>query len=243
MDPIIVHGMFPLWGIPSPSPFCLKLETWLRMAGLPYEARIISGPPKDTKGKVPYVSLPGGGTLGDTTLIIEHLTAERGVRLDEGLTERERATALAMQRLVENHLYFATAWERWAVDEAWRFTRDSYFGGLPPPLRLIAPPMLRRKVLRDLWGHGLGRHTPDDVVRMGSRDLDALAALLGDQEYLLGRPSSVDASAYGLLANLLGFPPGSRLADAARRHDNLVAYVARMRARYWGDWTPPGDAA
>lgn len=23
------------WGIPSVSPFCVKLETWLRMAGVP----------------------------------------------------------------------------------------------------------------------------------------------------------------------------------------------------------------
>ncbi len=32
------------WGMPSISPFCTKLETWLRMTGLAFEARFLSFP-------------------------------------------------------------------------------------------------------------------------------------------------------------------------------------------------------
>ena len=53
--PIILWQMPPIWGLPNPSPFCMKLETWLRMSGLPYEAKAITGPPKSKSGKIPYI--------------------------------------------------------------------------------------------------------------------------------------------------------------------------------------------
>jgi len=33
-DRIVVHKIAPGWGLPSLGPFTLKLEAWLRMAGL-----------------------------------------------------------------------------------------------------------------------------------------------------------------------------------------------------------------
>ncbi len=32
-----VYQFAPAFGLPNASPFCMKLETWLRMAGLPFE--------------------------------------------------------------------------------------------------------------------------------------------------------------------------------------------------------------
>jgi Glutathione S-transferase N-terminal domain len=38
VHPPIKLFQFPrMFGIPNLSPFCCKLETWLRMAGVPYE--------------------------------------------------------------------------------------------------------------------------------------------------------------------------------------------------------------
>jgi hypothetical protein len=34
---IKVHQFAPAFGLPNASPFCMKLETYLRMAGLPFE--------------------------------------------------------------------------------------------------------------------------------------------------------------------------------------------------------------
>ena len=46
--PIVLWQLGPCWGMPSGSPFCTKLETWLRMVELPYEARVITGLPVNT---------------------------------------------------------------------------------------------------------------------------------------------------------------------------------------------------
>jgi glutathione S-transferase len=62
-DCVVLWQMQPLWGLPNPSPFCMKVETWLRMAGIPYEPRAIGGPPKSTTGKVPYIERPDGSFL------------------------------------------------------------------------------------------------------------------------------------------------------------------------------------
>lgn len=59
--PIVLRQTPPCWGMPSTSPFCIKLESWLRMAGLAYEARVLKGPPRSPNGKVPYVELPTAG--------------------------------------------------------------------------------------------------------------------------------------------------------------------------------------
>jgi glutathione S-transferase len=62
---------FPrMFGIPNISPFCCKLETWLRMTGIPYEVVDTPDPRRGPKAKVPFI-IDGNQLLGDSTLIIE----------------------------------------------------------------------------------------------------------------------------------------------------------------------------
>lgn len=84
---------FPrMFGIPNISPFCCKLETWLRMTGIRYEVVDAPDPRKGPMSKVHFVD-DGGVRLGDTTLIIKHLKKTRGVDPDAWLDERQRDLA------------------------------------------------------------------------------------------------------------------------------------------------------
>ncbi|WP_310483468.1 glutathione S-transferase C-terminal domain-containing protein [Chamaesiphon sp. VAR_48_metabat_403] len=49
----------------------------------------------------------------------------------------------------------------------------------------------------------------------------------------MGNPTTLDASAYGILANILGSPFDSPLKERARQLNNIVAYCDRMRDRYY----------
>jgi glutathione S-transferase len=54
------------------------------------------------------------------------------------------------------------------------------------------------------------------------------------QKFFFGdEPTSLDASAYGILANILGSPFASPVKDRAQQLNNIVAYRDRIRDRYY----------
>src|SRR5262249_1932474 len=100
---IRLHQYPPMFGIPNPSPFCMKLETWLRMTNTPFEVVRVVDPRKGPKGKVPWID-DRGKTVADSAFIIEHLRKTHGDPLDAKLDAGQRATSLALRRLIEEHL-------------------------------------------------------------------------------------------------------------------------------------------
>ncbi len=226
--PPITLYQFPLvWGR-NVSPFTLKLETWLKLTGIPYETVAVRNPGKGPKGKLPYIR-DGDVVIGDSGLIIEHLKRTRGVDLDAGLDPLERADALAFQRLLEDHLYFILAYSRWIDPDGWRATAPALFGSIPPGPRQIVAAMIRRRVTRDLKGQGVGRHSRDELYAMGQNDLEALATRLdGGPFFLRDRPSTLDAVAYGFLANLLLVPVETKLKEIGLGFPNLRAFCLSM---------------
>ena len=230
--PIVLWQSPPCWGMGSTSPFCVKLESWLRMTGLAYEARVLNGLPRSSTRKIPYVELPDGRLIADSSEIIDTLTIERNVTLDAGLDGRARGLAVAVTRLLEDHFYWAIAWDRWIPKAHWEKTRVAYFGALPGPLRWLVPPLARRGIKAELRGHGMGRHGADEIHAIAARDLSAVADFLGDKAFFLdAQPRSIDAVAFAFLANVLWAPVDSPIQRHARTRPNLQAYCERMRAR------------
>jgi glutathione S-transferase len=230
---ITLHQFARVWGIPNLSPFCCKVETWLRMAGIPY--RVADAiPPNAPKGKLPFV-IDEGRTITDSRFILEYLTDHYGVDLDAGLTPAERAVSLAVQRMIEDELHWAAViWPRWCQPHNWPACKQSIFGGFPPVLRDLAAAWAKRQIHREIWGHGIGRNRDEEIVQIGRQDLDALSTLLADKAFFLGAsPTTLDACAFGLLSNVLWPPIESELAQHARGHANLVAFCDRVRDRYF----------
>lgn len=234
---------FPeLWGLPNFSPFCAKLETWLRMAELPYEIHATRLPNTAPKGKLPYI-VDGDQHLGDSTLIIDFLKSRYGDRLDAHLNADQRATALAFQRLIEESLYWPLLYSRWMDPRNWPAVKQAVFGYLPPVLRQLVPAIVRGKLRRDMLGQGYGRHSQEQLYAAGCRDLDAIARLLGEQAYCMGaRPCSLDATLFGFLVNILWAPLDNPLQAHARRHPQLNAYCHRMWAAYYRERPLPPAA-
>jgi glutathione S-transferase len=232
---IIVHGFPPLNDrVCSPSPFCAKLETWLRMAGIPYKARGDYRPDKAPKGKAPWVTLEDGRPLSDSALIIAELSRRPGAWLEERLAPEERAKLVLVQRTLEDHLYWCVVSDRWQREEGFAILKPAYFGRFKPPLSWIVPWVARRKALQQLQGQGLGRHDMETLYRKAEEDLDGLEAALGQAPFFGGeRPVTVDATAYGLTSNLLWGPFPGRLQEAVRARTALLAHAERVHAQYW----------
>jgi glutathione S-transferase len=232
---MITLYQFPAtWGLPNGSPFCWKVENYLRMAGLPYQTKL-GDPRKAPKGKLPTIN-DDGTVIADSGAIIEHLKKRHGDKLDDKLTERQRATGHAITRLLEESLYWPMIYARWIEDDGFALVRDELLRpAMPPIVREIVPGLIRSQIKKQLHAQGTGRHTRAEIYEIGRRDLDALAAMVGDQPYMLGgEPTSIDATAYAFVGVALWSPPGSPLKQHVEAHPSLVAYCERMRDRYWG---------
>lgn len=239
---ITLHHPPPAWGLPSPTPFGIKVETYLRMVGLPYRVRG-ADPRKNPKGKVPWIVDDDGRLVSDSSDIVDHLKAKYGDPLDAALTPEQRALALAVRRMVEEHLYWCLVYTRWIDPEGFRHVREYFVKLLPPVLGgVVVDRVIRKKIRAALHAQGVGRHDAADIYRRGCEDLTAVSLLLGDRPYLLGeQPTSVDATLYAFTAGLWMFPADNPLKRHLARQGNLIAYVERMHTRYFADH-PPGSS-
>jgi len=233
MSDLVAHHLPAAWGLPSGSPFCLKLDAYLRMTGIPHKSMTAATPFGGPKRKAPWIDHEGK-SIGDSGFIIDYLKTRFQVDPDKNLTSAQRATAHALRRLIEENLYWVMVYDRWIVDKNWRVFRDVVLGGIPVPMRYAIAPMARRSVRQQLHGHGIGKHTKDEIHAIGKRDIDALANVLGDKPFFMGdEPTEIDAIAYAQLANIMWTPIETPVKDHALTHKNLVAFLDRFKQRFY----------
>ena len=232
---ITLYTFGPRFGLPDSSPFALKSEVQLKMARLGYRLEY-GGPQQAPKGKLPYLD-DDGTVVADTVFIRDYVEKTYRVDLDAGLSAGQKAVAWAVERMVEDHLYWATVHLRWAVKDNFDKGPTHFFDAIPEPARDQAREQGRQRVLANLQAHGLGRHSPDEIADQAGRSLSALAGILGDKPYLMGdAPTGSDASVFGAVAALTAPLFDSPVREAAEAHPNLVAYRDRMMARYYPDF-------
>ena len=233
MTTLIVHHLGGAWGLPSVSPFCLKLDAYLRLAGIEHRAVVDATPFGAPKGKAPWIE-HDGKKIGDSSFIVDYLREHFPVDPDAALSPAEKGAARGLKRLIEENLYWTMVYDRWVVEPNWRVFRDIVLGGVAPPLRAVIGPLARRGVKKQLRGHGIGLHSPDEIHAIGIGDAEAIADYLGDKPFLMGQnPTAIDASAYGLLANIVVPPIASPIKDAILKRRTLTDYVDRFRQRYY----------
>ncbi|HUS29004.1 MAG TPA: glutathione S-transferase family protein [Kofleriaceae bacterium] len=234
MEQLVLYQPPRAWGTPNISPFCAKLETYLRITDVPYKIGPFSRS-KAPKGKVPFVDI-GGTYIGDSQLIIEELekrlAAEGKTPLDAGIAPRDHAIARMVRRTIEEGYYFVGLYQRWSPDAGYELMKPAFKQFVPG----LAIPLVRRMMRKKLHEQGTGRHTYDEVMAIGAADLDALAELLGDRPFLLGdKPRTIDCTVFGFLEATLGFPLDGPLKKRGESHANLTAYRQRIRERWWTD--------
>lgn len=230
---IKLYAFGPAFGLPDPSPFVMKGELLLKMAKLPYEIDT-HGFNRAPKGKLPYIN-DDGTVVADSFLIRTHLEQRHGIDFDGGYDARSRATAWAVEKMLEEHLYFALVHERWMKDENFKRGPAHFFNRVPAIVRPLIKRMVRGHVRKTLHGQGIGRHSEAELVAMACRDLDALSALIGERSCLLGeQPCGADATVLAFIAATLCEQFDTPVRTHAEKLPNLVAYRDRWMAHYYG---------
>jgi glutathione S-transferase len=228
---ITLYQFKPYWDLPNASPFCMKVETYLKLAGLSYQVEVIQDPRKAPKGKLPFIK-DGDKTIPDSGFIIDYLKQKEGDVLDQHLSPEEKAKALMIQRMLEEHLYWILVYARWIDEDNWKILKPLFFGHLPAIIQLFLPTMIRKDLQKKLSAQGIGRHSPEEIYTLGKNDLGALSQCLGDKLYFMGtNVTSIDACAYAFLMNILHTPLESPLKIYTKTCTNLVAYCNRIQEK------------
>jgi hypothetical protein len=108
----------------TPSPWALKLETWLRFTKLNYTN--VSNELKfgSAKGQIPFIEL-NGRQIADSSFIIENLKSTFDVNIDRNLSEQETAIERAFYVLVEESLLRTVMYYR-SKNFRWLATEDGF---------------------------------------------------------------------------------------------------------------------
>ncbi|HEY8034087.1 MAG TPA: glutathione S-transferase family protein [Methylobacter sp.] len=230
---ITLYQLPRCWDIPNPGQFCVKLETYLRMTGLTYKT-IETLPLFAPRRKLPYIN-DNGIQISDSRMIINHLKSSYDDILDRHLSAEQHAATKAWQRLLEEHLYWVIMYTRWNYTKTnWQANKQAIFAGLPSLLSELVASAYRYRIKAQIRGQGLARLTPDEVFKLGNEDIEAISLFLGGKPYFMGNePTTLDASAYGMLINIIGCPIESPVKDYALSKKNIVDYCNRMQSKFF----------
>lgn len=232
---IMLSGTGANFGLPEASPYVTKTEVHLRMAGLAYDKQR-ANPSDGPKGQVPFID-DGGRLIGDSAFIRMHIEREYGVDFDAGLSPVERATALAIEVMVDRELAQAMAYYRWMVPENFAKGPAQFFNHMPADQRDGFIARVMDSVRANFLARGMGRHSHAEITLLASRTLDALDLLIGDKPYLMGdRPCGADAFIFATLAGTMTPFFDTPVRDEAIRRPRLVAYVSRMMDRFYPEF-------
>ena len=98
---ITLYGFSPNFGLSDPSPFVLKVEAYLKMAGLPYQKKYGLHYLKNSpKGKLPFI-VDEQTTVADSQFIIEYLEQKNGQVLDGHLSAEEKALSYLIKKSLD----------------------------------------------------------------------------------------------------------------------------------------------
>lgn len=210
------------FGVRNASPFSLKAETLLRLAGVDYErrdAQPVQGPRK----KIPWLITPDGETISDSRNILVHLQRHAG--LDLSLARHD----VAVRRVAEEHLYFASSYFRWQHHP--EAVKRAFFAPVPAPFRGLVFRMVKRSAMKAFYAQGLARRPEAEILELAAEDLSALDGLLGDGPYYGGEALTVADVVVHASCSQLDGDLVDPLTELYRTYPRLVAHQARVERR------------
>ncbi len=221
------------YGLPNFSPFCMKMETYLRMSGLEHEVVNFGNTRKTPKGKLPMIN-DNGKVVADSEIIIAYLHETYGVDLDKDLTIEHKAISSALQAMMDEKFYWTLVYSRWIDPQGWAKIKKIFFSSMPHGVKQIAPTIGQKMVKKQLYGQGIGRHSADEVYKIGQDCLQALSDYLADKQFIQGnQPSRIDACAFAHVASVIKAPIDSPLKVFINNKQNLTDYNQRMYEKYF----------
>nr|CDJ97723.1 Glutathione S-transferase domain containing protein [Haemonchus contortus] len=235
-DTVYLYQFPRIKTIPNLSPYCLKVETFLKVNKIPYEVCPLKMG-RSRYGLLPFIEL-NGEHIADSEIIIDRLKDHFKVKplaspIDEGI-------ARTIERTVQHH----TA----PVVYRFKMVEDPNDGFCTTVLQVIGCPavlqptvlpfaawFMRSKVSRRIAA-AIGQFPIEEFKNFLRQDLDTYRDLLGDKKFLFGdEVSSADCAVFSQLGAVLYIPPNNYVKELLReKYPELTNYCDRVRDTVFG---------
>ena len=237
---------------------CLKLETYLRLAGIPYELVPSSDPSTvSPTARFPAVEVDGV-VLTESEAIIETLGATpvggtRPVKGEHELTPSQRAKGTAIRRVAEDslHWYLKRCLVADNLDALVPHVRGALPTSNPGAARGLTDSFVRQPIIKALNEQGVGDMSPEHYHREWLRDVQTLEVLMCGEDAANGKPPSragfavtedapttYDATAFAFLYGMRQLSKQGVSAPALdyfAQSPGLQDYVERVQATAFPD--------
>ncbi len=231
---IKLYGFGPKLGLIDLSPFVLKIDAYLRMAGIEFES--VTGYKnlsKAPKGKLPFIT-DGNITIADTFFILDYLQKKYNYPLDNHLSDEHLALSGLLMKSLDENFYWCIVHSRWTSDGLWPMVKKELFSDLPFPLKHVAPIIARRGYKGALVEHGMGRHSDEEIIKIANKTLTDLSVVLSDKTYFFGNsPCTFDAVAYAFIAQVTQSTLDNPLNQLSRTFNNLTRFCEHINIKYY----------
>jgi len=224
----------PAFGLPDPSPFVTKVNLYLKMTGIEFESVIDPNNLRQApKAKLPFID-DEGEIIADSVFIIDHLKQKHAADLDDWLNEQQAASALLMGKSLDENLYWAIVYSRWIKDDVWPTIEKQFFSSLPFPANKLVAKIARYSTRKQIMGHGMGKHTDQEIKDIATRSLQSLSVLLADKPYFFGnQPCTFDVTAFAMISALTLSTLETEMNETAKQFKNLVSFTHRIIEQYY----------
>lgn len=230
MPNITLYQFPPVLGLPSMSPFCIKVQMALKLKGLDFEVVSTLLPRRyNPRGKVPYV-MWDGQPIEDSTAIVKAI--DERCKDGPALVPRERrqaADAHLLEDWADESLYWFGVYAKFGDPEGWALFRPPLAGAMPAMLRPLGPIVARRDLTHKLHAQGLLTRSRDLLLSEFDEHLAALSARLAQSAYLVGDTITMaDIAVVAMLMPMMvGVTP--EFTRRIEAHPAITAYAARVR--------------
>ena len=216
----------------SYSPFCLKMELYLKVMKLDYKNNYNLEFNKSPTGRMPYIET-NGKKFADSDLIIKYIEKDKSISIDSHLSDEQVSISTAFIRLCEDSLYWSLQYSRWSDrnNTAWKkiFISTS---GLPSIMGGIVYPTSKRNMMRQLGIH-FSTLSTKEIYSKTKDDIKAISNFLGSKKYFFNdKISIVDIVVFSFFTMFTNGSCGKKMEylfneyDLSNFMDNMHKHIA-----------------
>lgn len=236
---MITLYQFPRIGnMPNFSPFCMKLESYLKAMNINYKVSETFDPRKSPTGKVPYIE-KDGQLQADSKVIIEQFESFAEKPMQAKLTAQEKAISHSFIRLMDEHLYWAILYSRWIDQKGAHIWAEGLQNkmGMPKIAFKLILSGIKKNIEKSIYSQGIGRHDEHTIYKLAEEDIKALASFLGGHDYCFGdEPTVMDHTLYAYVGSMIEVNWDYPLKDLTLQCQNLVDHYHRMMKEFFPEY-------